>query len=169
MSPTAISPLFFSLPACSYLRMKTFFCSFARKPPWTAVWSLCGWAFGCYLYGGQDPRHLPWLPPPLPTPPGRAAHGTKPRKEALGVEPGLWPPVSMCSLSGLTYTAPELTDSLACARGRQVSEECNGKVGWGTWSPENTGPPRALWAPANYCLLRMQARDPDSMGNFIVV
>ena len=101
--------------------------------------------------------------------PRESCHGTKPRKEALGVEPGLWPPVSMCSLSGLTYTAPELTDSLACARGRQVSEECNGKVGWGTWSPENTSPPRALWAPANYCLLRMQARDPDSMGNFIVV
>ena len=45
--------------------------------------------------------------------PRESCHGTKPRKEALGVEPGLWPPVSMCSLSGLTYTAPELTDSLA--------------------------------------------------------
>lgn len=55
-----------------------------------------------YLYGGQDPRHLPWLLPPLPTPTARAAHGTKPCKEVLGVEPGLWPPVSMCSLSGLT-------------------------------------------------------------------
>lgn len=57
VSLIALSPIFFSLPAYSCLRMKTSFCSFARKPLWTAVWSLCRWVFGLNFM--EDEARIP--------------------------------------------------------------------------------------------------------------
>ena len=101
------------------------------------------------LYGGwgQDPSHLLWLPPLLPSPQGTAAHrGQDQAKKPLC---RAWPQAPMCSLSVLARAAPELTNSLAWARGRlrrgarQAPEACNGRVGWGPWSLESTCPSRA--------------------------